>query len=111
MTCAGTSGDREIRPPGVGVGLWLGLKAKLTGLPGRGEEGASHDGETGPAGGRRDWAGPRARPGFLIQPEPAEWGLFILGRKAGAGGQGGGNEAFSKNNNNKNAHLEAPKTC
>lgn len=32
--------------------------------------------------------------------------MFILGRKAGAGGAEVGSEAFSKNNNNKNAHLE-----
>lgn len=38
------------------------------------------------------------RPGFLIQPEPAEPepGLFILGRKAGGGGWGGGVKPFQK---------------
>lgn len=30
------------------------------------------------------------RPGFLIQPEPVESALFILGRKAGAEGRGWG---------------------
>lgn len=51
-------------------------------------------------------AGPRAGPGFLIQPEPAEPSracLFLAGRLV-LGAEGG--EAFSKNNNNKNAHLE-----
>lgn len=43
-------------------------------------EGAAHD--VGLA-----W---RPRPQFLMQPEPVESALFILGRKAGAGGWGWG---------------------
>lgn len=104
----GPAGKRETRPPG----FWLRLRAELagaswsrpwasrpqrTGYSRRGRRPLQEEGVMG--------AGPRAGPGFRIQPEPAEPGLFILGRKAGAGG-GGGSEAFSKNNNNKNAHLE-----
>lgn len=47
------------------------------------------------------WAGLAAGGGFLIQPEPVESALFILGRKAVLGGGGRGSKAFSKNNNNK----------
>lgn len=51
-----------------------------------------------PAGGRRVPLG-LARgpgPGFRTQPEPVESGLFILGRKAGAGGRRWGVKPFKK---------------
>lgn len=79
--------------------------------PGRAGErtGHSQEGEAASAGRRLGLGLGLARgPGAQI-PNSAgacELGLFILGRKAGAGGAEVGGEAFSKNNNNKNAHLE-----